>query len=115
MYENDVEYFTERTDDQAKLKNALWKDEAMTQYIADIGLKEALYDVTVIHRTTADNCKLNEITSLTDSREWARKALGLNIKARARRQQLRVLVRETFGREAVQEINDLVAEDLYDE
>lgn len=111
-YEEEVELFSEFSEDQTELKSAIWKDEDMKEYIREVGLEETLYDVTVFHRNLADNCRLNQITSLTDERDWARKALSLNIRAKSRRQQLRAIVRERYGPEAVQAITDRVFEEF---
>lgn len=114
MYEKDVEWFNDDTEIRAELKAAIWTDEDFKQFISDHGLEEALYEVTSFHRSVADNLRSNYITDLSTAPLWAKKAARLGGRLKARRQDLRRVLREARGQEAVDAINDKVSKECDD-
>lgn len=113
-YENEVAYFSEFVNDTADLKAAVWSDEDFKDYLSDVGLKETLYEVTSFARSIQENLRTNKITDLTTAPPWATKAVRLLATVKSRRQQLRRVVREMYGEDAVQEIQDRVDAEVED-
>lgn len=104
MFETDVEFFrTERTG-QDRLKSAIWSDAEFEGFVAEVGLEDALYDVSDFHANVASQLKAQGISSPRDS-EWAGRTIGLCQRLKSRRQQLRKALRESREDGA-----DLVAE-----
>lgn len=114
-FESDVDYFSDTLDEAARIKAAVWSDDSFRELIADYGLVEALTAVTDFHRNLATQLKAQGVTSTEDS-EWARRTIGLCVRVKSRRQQLRRAVRDSFddGDAIVARINANIISDWGD-
>ena len=98
MFENDVEFFTDELDAQNKLKGAIWRDDEFSAFVSEVGLEAALYEVTDFHANVADQLRSRGVASPTES-DWASRTIGLCVRLKSRRQQLRRALRATPGGE----------------
>lgn len=117
MFENEVEFFQEEiVNGTQDLKESIWQDETFKEYIADMGVKETLYELTSYASSIQENLRTNEIRSLDDPNtpKWARGAVNLLAKVKSRRQQLRRVVRDMYGQEALDEIQARVDAEVLD-
>lgn len=114
-FESDVDYFSDTLDEADRIKGAVWSDDAFRELIADYGLVDALTAVTDFHRNLATQMKARGVTSPNDS-DWAARTIGLCIRVKSRRQQLRRAVRDSFddGDAIVARINAATLSDWED-
>lgn len=116
MYENEIEYFTELSDELNAFKEASRFDDTFKEFIRLHGAEHSLYLATSLHREVADQIiNTNESGMQGDFSEWRKKAVRLVGGLKKRRQQLRRVVTELHGQEVVDEINEQVlaeSEDL---
>lgn len=94
-FESDVEFFSDTLEEADRIKAAVWSNEAFREFIADYGLVDALTAVTDFHRNLATQLKSQGVSSPNDS-DWARRTIGLCVRVKSRRQQLRRAVRDSF-------------------
>lgn len=117
MFENEVEYFAkEIVGGTLDLKESIWQDDQFKDYLLDIGVRETLYELTSFARSIQVNLQTNNIHDLDDPNipDWARKATKLLSKVKSRRQQIRRVVRDMYGEEAIQEIQARVDAEVED-
>lgn len=114
-FESDVEFFSDTLEEADRIKAAVWSDAAFREFIADYGLVDALTAVTDFHRNLATQLKSQGISSPSDS-DWARRTIGLCVRVKSRRQQLRRAVRDSFedGDVIVARINTDILSDWED-
>lgn len=109
MFESEVEFFTSEISGQDRIKSAIWDDAQFTEYVLNVGLEGALYEVSDFHANIASQLKARGITSPQDS-DWAHKTISLCIRLKSRRQQLRKAVRESDPVNGPQLVADITAE-----
>lgn len=114
MYENEVDYFNDDLDIQAEIKRTFTDDDGFSELIAEHGVKELLYHVTSYHKSVAQPLHTYSITNLKDAPAWVPGAVGLITRIKGRRQQLRKIVRDVYGQEEVEAINEKVALEVED-
>lgn len=115
MYESEIEYFNEVTDELNDFKNASHNDEDFKDFVRKHGAEHSLYLATTLHREIADQIKVwNENDMQEEAGEWRRKAVRAVGGLKKRRQQLRRIVTEIHGQDAVEEINQQVLEESED-
>lgn len=114
-FDEEVDFFSETLDETDRIKAAVWSDDSFRELIADYGLVDALTAVTDFHRNLATQLKSRGVTSYTDS-EWAARTIGLCVRVKSRRQQLRRAVRDSFddGDAIVARINADILSDWED-
>lgn len=116
-YEAEVEYFNASNDEQDNLKSVIWADEDFTEYLKDVGLEEALYQVTDFHRNVANQCKDRgahlTMHDDTPTGHWSRRAISLTMQLKKRRQQLKKAIRDNYddGWDRVDKITREVEDD----
>lgn len=114
-FDEEVDFFSETLDEADRIKAAVWSDDSFRAFIADYGLVDALTAVTDFHRNLATQLKSQGISSPADS-DWARRTIGLCVRVKSRRQQLRRAVRDSFddGDVIVAQINAEILSDWED-
>lgn len=95
MFESEVAFLNSAEEDNARLKQLIWADDTFREYVAEVGLEDALYAVTDFHRNVANQLKAAGIVDRAQS-EWGARAIGLCMRLKSRRQQLRRAIREAF-------------------
>lgn len=117
LFEADVDYFNASNDDQDNLKHVIWADEGFTEFLKDVGLEEALYQVTDFHRNVANQCKAREahlhMKEDSPTGHWSRRAISLTMQLKKRRQQLKKAIRDNYddGWDRVDKITKEVEQD----
>lgn len=115
QYENEIEYFNELTDELNDFKEASHHDDTFKEFVRNHGAEHSLYLATTLHREIADQIKVwNENDMQEEASKWRRKAVRAVGGLKRRRQQLRRIVAELHGQEAVEEINQQVLEESED-
>lgn len=115
LFESDVEYFDEISDDLNHFKKCSFDDDKFREFIDEFGSEHALYVATTLHRELADQLHSNNLVGDAGwGDEWKRKIVGLVIVVKRRRQQLRRVVREVHGEMAINHINDRVLRESED-
>ena len=114
-YENDVEWITEEVDDANDVKQSIWSDEDFRDYVLERGLEDALLSVSHFHKSITAQLAARGVTD-PGSSDWARKTISLAIRAKSRRQQLRLALRHSRedGADLVARIRAEVEEDWND-
>lgn len=115
MFEHEIEYLKDFEADTETLKASLYRDEDFQNYVAAVGLKETLYDVSSLALSVIDILTSHGIRETDVNKPgWAHKAFVLYGLTRKRRRQLRLVVEEAYGMEAVEEINARVEAEMAD-
>lgn len=115
MYENDIEWLTEEQGERNIVKSAVWSDETFREFVAERGLEDSLYAVTDFHREVANQLKAHSVSSKEES-EWARRTIGLCVRVKSRRQELRRTIRALYedGDERIARVTNEVESDWED-
>lgn len=117
LHESEVEFFDGLQDDLDEFKMASKNDERFKEYLAEVGAEEALYLATTLHRQVADQIKAyNEpnVAVSESTQRWLNGAVHLVSNVRRRRQQLRRIIIELYGQDAVDRVNDRVRNESED-
>lgn len=115
MYESEVEWLDAVEDDYDEIKQAIWDDDSFKGVIREFGAVEALRSVSDFHKMLTTQLKDRGITS-PDHSDWAKRTIGLVIRLKSRRQQLRTMIRNNMenGAEIVAQIQQEVESDWTD-
>lgn len=117
LYESEVAFFDGLQDDLDEFKMASKNDDRFKEYLAEVGAEEALYLATTLHRQVADQVMAYNVPNAAVSegtQRWLSGAVGLVSSVRKRRQQLRRVVIELYGQDAVNEVNNRVRNESED-
>lgn len=115
LFESDVEYFDEFTDDLNHFKSCAFDDEKFRGFIEEFGSEHALYVATSLHRELADQLHSNRLADGSGwGDDWTKKIVGLVIVIKRRRQQLRRIVQEVHGADTIESINERVLRESED-
>lgn len=115
LFESQVEWLTDDLDDMDEIKSAIWDDEEFKNLVSERGLEESLLAVSHFHKMITSQLAAKGVTG-PDGTDWARKTIGLAIRAKSRRQQLRRAIQSAFedGADIVARIRDKVEQDWAD-
>ena len=115
-YENEIEWLDSFQDEMEGFRKSCHGEESFLAYVGEHGAKRCLYLATTLHREVADQLKLqSDNNAMAEFADWRRKAIRVATSMKKHRQILRRIVRDMYGPDAVDEINDRVlgeAEDL---
>ena len=115
LYESEVEWLNEVEEDYCDIKQAVFSGEEFEAYIAEVGMVNTLRTVSEFHKMLTAQLKAQGVTS-PDHSDWARRTIGLVVRVKARRQQLRTAIRNNYenGSEIVDRIREEVENDWLD-
>lgn len=112
LYESDVEFF-HTFDDSGVVAEYVWDDDDFQELIGDYGLERSLEMLTEFHANLSSQLKMRGVSSPQDS-DWARRTISLTSRTRARRQQVRALLRASGKEDFVAEVTARVKADWSD-
>lgn len=114
-YENEIEWMDSLQDELDAFKRSCFTDESFRAYVAEHGAKRSLYLATSLHREVADQIKLQNESNVTEEyANWRSKAVRVAGSVKKHRQILRRIVRDMYGPDAVDEINEMVLDESED-
>ena len=114
-YENEIEWMNDLQEDLDEFRLSCRAEDTFRAFVAEHGSKRSLYLATSLHREIADQLKLqNENKTTEEFADWRRKAVRVACSLKKHRQVLRRVVRDMYGAEAVDEINDQVLDESED-
>lgn len=84
------------TEDVEAFKDSLFDDVLFAEYVAEMGVDDAVRAYTKFHRIVANQLIRRGVTD-PDVSDWATRTIALCVRAKRRRQQVRQMLRDRDG------------------